>query len=126
MFDGDKADVAEEVIERADSADEGGLITPTVTAEVSYRIRSVENTETVDEAIRAIRDYEHIESIPLIDEIGEYAADLRFEYYEPGKRELSYAGAIHLATASVHENCYTLYSGDPDFENIDELETVVL
>ena len=126
VFDGDEADAAESAIERANSPREGGLVGPTVLAEVSYRIRSVEDRETADEAIRAIRDYEHVESVPLIDEIGEYAAELRFEYYEPGERELSYADAIHLATASLHDECRALYSGDPDFEGVDEIETVVL
>ncbi|MGZ0745980.1 type II toxin-antitoxin system VapC family toxin [Haloparvum sp. AD34] len=126
LFSGDKADEAERVIERSNSPDEGGLIAPTVLAEVSYRVRDVDDEATAEEAVRAIRDYEHVDSLPLIDEIAEYAAELRFEYYEPGERELSYADAIHLATAVVHDECDTLYSGDPDFENLDEIETVIL
>ncbi|MFB6141020.1 MAG: type II toxin-antitoxin system VapC family toxin [Halosimplex sp.] len=126
VFDGDSADEAESVIERADTADEGGLLAPTVVSEVSYRIRRVEDDGTAERAIRAIRDYEHVESMPLVDDIAEYAAQLRLEYYEPGERELSYADAIHLATAVVHDDCHTLYSGDPDFADIDEIETVVL
>ncbi|APX96582.1 type II toxin-antitoxin system VapC family toxin [Natronorubrum daqingense] len=126
VFDGDSARAAEAAIERADSADEGGLITPTVLAEVSYRIRTVEDERTADDAIQAIHAYEHIESVPLIDEIGEYAAALRFKYYEPGERELSYADTIHLATAAIHDDCHTLYSGDPDFADLEELETVIL
>jgi predicted nucleic acid-binding protein len=126
LFDGDSAAEAEAVIQRANDPDEGGLIAPTVVAEVSYRVRSVEDEGTAEEAIRAIRDYEHVESLPLIDEIAEYAAELRFRYYRRGARELSYADAIHLATASVHDECHTLYSGDPDFEGVEEIETVVL
>jgi AbrB family looped-hinge helix DNA binding protein len=78
------------------------------------------------ERLRAIHDFDGIESMPLVDEIAEYAADLRAEYYDPGERELSYADAIHLATAVVHDDCDVLYSGDPDFEGIDAIETVVL
>ncbi|WP_423996767.1 type II toxin-antitoxin system VapC family toxin [Halorubrum trapanicum] len=126
VFSGDKDDQAESAIERANSADCGGVITPTVLAEVSYRVRVVEDDESAREAVRAIRDYEHIESVPLVDEIAEYGAELRFKYYEPGKRELSYADAIHLASAVAHDDCDTLYSGDPDFADIDEIETVVL
>lgn len=126
LFDGEKADAAESAIERADSPGEGGLIAPTVVAEVSYRIRRVDDEETAEEAIRAIRDYDHVESVPVIDEIGEYAAELRYEYYETGEQELSYADCIHLATASLHDECRALYSGDPDFEGLDEVETVVL
>jgi predicted nucleic acid-binding protein len=64
--------------------------------------------------------------MPVIDEIAAYAAELRFKYYDPGERELSYADAIHLATAAIHDDCDTLYSGDPDFAGLDEIETVIL
>jgi predicted nucleic acid-binding protein len=126
VFSGDRADQAESVIERANTPDEGGLVAPTIITEVAYRTRVVEDRETADEVVRAIRDFEYIESLPLVDEIAEYAADLRFKYYDPGERELSYADAIHLATAVVHDDCETLYSGDPDFAGVDEIETVVL
>ncbi|WP_435185025.1 type II toxin-antitoxin system VapC family toxin [Halobellus sp. EA9] len=126
LFDGDAAADAESVIRRADTPETEGLVAPTVLAEVSYRIRVVEDGETADEAVRAIRDYDHIESVPVVDDVAEYAAELRHKYYERGDRELSYADAIHLATAVVHEDCDALYSGDPDFAGIDEIETVVL
>ncbi len=101
IFSGDKADEAESLIDRANTAEEGGLIAPTTIAEVSYRVRVVEGREAAKEAVRAIRDFQYIESMPLIDDIAEYAAELRFRYYEPGERELSYADAIHV---------YALYS----------------
>lgn len=126
IFSGASDDEARAVIERADSPEEGGIIAPTVLAEVSYRVRVVEDEVTAEEAVRAIRAYDHIDSIPVIDEIAEYAAELRFDYYEHGTRELSYADAIHLATAIVYDDCDCLYSGDPDFEDFDEIETVVL
>lgn len=126
LFDGEKAQRAESVIERADSADVGGLIAPTVIAEISYRIRSVESEQLASEAISAITDYSHIESVPIVDDIGEHAAALRFKYYDRTAQALSYADAIHLAIASLHDSCDTLYTGDPDFEGVDEIETVVL
>jgi predicted nucleic acid-binding protein len=126
IFSGDKDEEAETVIEQANTPDEGGIIAPTILAEVSYRIRVVEDEQTADETVRAIRAYEYIDSVPLIDEIAEYAAELRFKYYEPGERELSYADAIHIATAAAYDDCDVLYSGDPDFEDLDEIETVVL
>jgi len=126
IFSGDKADEAKSLIERANTPAEGGLVAPTVLTEVSYRVRVVEDRNTADEAIRAIRDFEYIESVPLVDEIAAYAAQLRFEYYEPGMRELSYADAIHLATAIVHDDCTAFYSGDPDFRDVDEIETGIL
>ena len=126
VFSGDKTEAAEAVIQQANSSTTGGLIAPTVVAEVSYRVRVVEDATTAEEAVRAIQDYDHIESIPLIDEIAEFAAELRFKYYDRGDRALSYADVIHLATATVYDECDVLYSGDPDFEGIDEIETVVL
>ncbi len=126
LFDGEKTDEAESVILRADTADGGGLITPTVLAEVSYRIRVVEDTETAETAVRAMQEYEYIESFPVVDEIGVYASELRHKYYDRDEQPLSYADAIHLATAVLHEDCHTLYTGDPDFDDIEEIETVVL
>lgn len=126
VFSGDKGSEAEALIERANTSAEGGLIAPTIITEVSYRTRVVEDRETAEEVVRSIRDLEHVESMPVIDEIAEYAAELRIKYYEPGERELSYADAIHLATAVVHDDCDVLYSGDPDFADLDEIETVVL
>lgn len=126
VFSGDKDEQAEAAIERANSSDCGGIVAPTVLAEVSYRIRVVGDEESACEAVRAIRDYEHIESVPLVDEIAEYGAELRFKYCEPGERELSYADAIHVASAVAHDDCDTLYSGDSDFEGLDEIGTVIL
>lgn len=126
IFSGDKSAEAESLIERANTPEEGGLISPTIIAEVSYRTRVVEDAETAEKAVRAIREFQHIESMPIIDDIAAHAAELRFKYYEPGERELSYADAIHLATAVIHTNCDTLYSGDPDFADLDEIETVIL
>ncbi|QHS16773.1 type II toxin-antitoxin system VapC family toxin [Halopenitus persicus] len=126
LFSGDHAAEAESVIERADSATVGGVITPTILAEVSSRVRVVEDAATAEQAVDALRDYEHIESIPVVDEVATYAAELRFKYYEPSERELSYADAIHLATASLHDECDVLYSGDPDFDGLEEIETVIL
>lgn len=126
LFDGDRADAAASTIERAASAEVGGLVAPTVLAEVSYRVRRVEDGDAAAEAVRALRDYEHVESMPVIDEVAEYAAELRHEYYERGECEPSYADAIHVATAAMHEECRALYTGDPDFADVDEVETVVL
>lgn len=126
LFSGDKEDEAESLIERANTAEEGGLIAPMIIAEVSYRVRVVENRETAEQAVRALREFQYIDSMPVIDEIAAYAAELRYKYYEPGERELSYADAIHAATAVVHDDCGVLYSGDPDFADLDEIETIIL
>jgi predicted nucleic acid-binding protein len=126
IFSGEKEDEAESLIERANTSAEGGLMAPTVIAEVSYRVRAVEDRETAEETVRAIRDFQHIESMPLIDDIVAYASELRFEYDEPGERELSYADVIHVPTAVLHDDCGVLYTGDPDFATVEEIETIVV
>lgn len=73
-----------------------------------------------------MREFEHIEILAVTDEIAEYAAALRDKYYQRDDCELSYADAIHLAMAVVVSECESLYSGDPDFENVEEIDTVIL
>ena len=98
----------------------------TVVAEVSYRIRVERDAEMVGEAIDAMRRFDHIEVLPMTEEFAEYAAALREKYSERGGRALSYADAIHLATAAAVAECETLYTSDPDFEGVEEIQTVVL
>ena len=37
-----------------------------------------------------------------------------------------HADAVHFATAVVHDDCGILYTGDPDLEGVDEIETAAL
>lgn len=117
---------AAEVIESANQPEQGGIVPATVIAEVSYHIRRQKDAETAEEAIIAIRSFDNIEIIPVTGDIAEYAAALRMKYYQRGECELSYADAIHLALAAVVSECDTFYSGDPDFEHVDEVDTVIL
>lgn len=126
VFTDDRVDAARDVIERANTRGEGGLITPTVIAEVAYRVRTVDDASTANDAVRAIRTLEHVDCLPVVADVGEYAAELRAKYYDPGELEMSYQDAIHLATATLHEDCDVLYTGDDDFDGIEEVETVVL
>lgn len=126
VFGGDTAGEAESVIQRASDPEEGGLVAPTVLTEVSYRVRSVDSETTAEDAVDAIRAFDAVDCLPLVADVAEYAADLRYKYYDRGERAFSYADAIHLATASVHSDCHTLFTGDPDFEGVDEIDVVVL
>jgi len=105
LFSGDKDAAAAAAIDRANAPDEGGLITPTILAEVSYRIRVVEDETTAEETVRAMRAYEYIDSVPLIDAIDEYAAALRFKYYAPGEEmyptRMRYTSRPPFATTSA-------------------------
>lgn len=126
LLGGEGGDAAERVIARAAAGGEGGLIAPTVVTEVAYRVRVASDGPTAEEAVRAMDDLDGVECLPLIAAVAEYAAELRYKYYDREDRAFSYADAVHLATATVHDDCTVLYSGDPDFEDVDEIETVVL
>ena len=102
-----------------------GVISSLVLAEVRYRILRKFETEKADRVIHAIESFENLQVVPVTAEVAKYGADLRNKYYQRGEKELSYADAIHLATA-VLAGCGKLYSGDPDFEEIEEIETEVI
>ena len=108
-----------------DIADEGGVIAPTVLLEVNYRARRKEGTERARRLTRTMRQIDHLLVEPLTSDIALHAAELRDNYYQRRSLELSYADAIHIATAVATE-CDRLCSGDPDFANISEVPTVVV
>lgn len=126
VFEGDRWRAAEAAIDEANSTDGGGIVAATAIAEIAHRIHRQADADTASEAVDAIRELEHVEVLPVTGEITERAAALRDKYYRRGDRELSYADAIHLAMADAVSGCDTLYSGDPDFEGVDEIDTVVL
>lgn len=63
--------------------------------------------------------------MPVTEKVAVYAADLRHKYYDRNQNAISYADSIHLATAAMTD-CDKLYTGDPDFEEIEEVETEVI
>ena len=105
--------------------EEKGIISSLVLAEVRYRILRKFGTEKADRVINAIECFENLQVVPVTAEVAKYGADLRDKYYQRGEKELSYADAIHLATALLVD-CGKLYSGDPDFEGIEETTTEVI
>lgn len=126
VFSGDRSDAAERAIRMANDPSTGGIVPATVVAEVAYHIRRRADAGTVADAIDAMRRFEHIDILPVTDAIAEYGAELRDRYDDRGRCELSYAAAIHLAMAPAVSSCETLYTGDPDFAVVDEIETVLL
>jgi len=126
LLNGDREEAAFAVIERADTAAEGGLVTSLVLSEVGYRMRAEIGETAGREAVATIQSHEHVESVPVDDDIATDAAELRHDYYQRRECELSYADAIHLAAAAADSDCDTLYTGDGDFSRVDEVETVVL
>lgn len=126
LLDGDRDEAAFAAIERADTAAEGGLVTSLVLSEVGYRMRAEIGETAGREAVVTIQSHEHVESVPVNDEIATDAAALRHDYYQRRECELSYADAIHLAAPAADSDCDTLYTGDDGFSCVDEVETVVL
>ncbi len=114
---------AEDVLEELES--DRGIISSLVLAEVRYRILRKFGTEKADRVIHTIESFDTLQVIPVTAEAAKYGADLRDKYYQRGEKELSYADAIHLAVATM-TGCDKLYSGDPDFEGLEEVETEIL
>ena len=121
-LDGTLSDMAEETIHEAQDA--GGIVSTIALTEVDYILNREVGSEPADLVTSAIEDFEQIHVVPVTSEIALYASRLRTKYYQRRERELSYADAIHLATA-VLTDCEILHTGDSDFEDLDELETVV-
>jgi predicted nucleic acid-binding protein len=101
------------------------VLAPTVLMEVRYRIGQKYDAERADRVVEVIQRFDELEIAPITTEAALTAARLREKYYQRGERELSYADAIHLAIA-VMTDCDVLYSGDPDFDNLDEIETEII
>lgn len=114
---------AEAVLERI--PEKGAVIAPTVLMEVRYRVGQKFDAERADRVVETIQRFEELEVVPATAEAALTAARLREKYYQRGERELSYADAIHLAIA-VMTGCGVLYSGDSDFDELDEIETEII
>jgi len=121
--EGEKSDKAEKVIQELEKRE--GIISSTVIMEVKYRIKKKYDRELSDRTVHAIEAFDNLTILPVNSKVAKYAAELRDKYYKRNTRELSYADAIHIATA-IMSDCEVLYSGDPDFEDIDEVNTEVL
>lgn len=118
-----KAEQAEKVIEKIE--EEGAVISSTVLMEIRYRILSKFDEQKADKLTSIITSFDNLKIMPVTEEVGVYAANLRNKYYKRSTNQLSYADAIHIATASMTD-CNKLYTGDPDFEKIEELEVEIL
>lgn len=104
---------------------EKGIVSSMVLMEIRYRFLRKFGKEKADRVIHTIESFKNLEIVPVTSGVAKYAADLRDKYYQKGERELSYGDAICLATA-ILTGCRRLYSGDPDFANIDEMNTEII
>ncbi len=120
---GSKLKRTEEIVEM--TYERGGVISALVLTEVKYRLARHSGATLAGEAMRSVQSFPQLEIIPATREIALSAADLWHKYYRKGGRELSHIDAVHLATAVATE-CEVLYSGDPDFADIEEIPTEVI
>lgn len=119
----EQADKAEAVIKQIE--EEQAVVAPTVLMEVRYQIKRRYGDDKADQVVTAITSFDNLEVVPVTAEVGLYAADIRDEYYNRNDRAISYADAIHIATAEL-TGCDKLYTGDPDFKEIDEIRTEII
>ena len=119
----EKAGKAEQVLEKIEK--EGAVISPTVLMEVRYRVANKYSSRKADRVTSHITSFDELKVMPVNEEVALYAADLRQRYYSRNERQLSYADAIHIATAAMTD-CEKLYTGDPDFKEIEEVETEII
>lgn len=107
------------------SKNEGCVINPLVIAEVKYKIAKNFDIIKANKVIYIIENLPNLHILPITIEIAKLAVDLRLKYYHRKNKDLSYVDVMNLATA-ILSNCKTLYSGDPDFKDIEEIKTVVV
>lgn len=114
--------IAAELIQEARRS--GGAISTIGLTEVDYVLDRELDREAADAVTSAIDDLEGIHLVPVSVEAARLASTLRAKYYDRQTCELSYADAIHLATASLL-GCSTLHTGDSDFEAVEEVDATV-
>ena len=122
--EGTKFEESKKIIQKIESG-EKAIISTIVLTELKYRIASKYNRRKSEEVVYEILTFPNIKILPVSTEVAILAADLRLKYYDRKKRPLSFADVINLATA-IMSRCNIFYSGDPDFENIKEIKTLIL
>lgn len=113
---------AEEIIDEA--AANGGVVSAIALMEVDYILAREVDRTAADLVTSAIEDFDEIHVAPVSTEVALFASRLRSKYYERRENELSYADAIHVATAALLD-CAALHTGDADFEDVEEVDAIV-
>ncbi|PSG99107.1 MAG: VapC toxin family PIN domain ribonuclease [Nanohaloarchaea archaeon SW_7_43_1] len=119
----EKSAETEKIIESVE--DNSAIISATVLMEVRYQIQRKYGRRKADRLTSLIRSFDNLEIMPVTEEVAVYAADLRNKYYERQKNAISYADSIHIAITEM-TGCNKLYTGDPDFSDIEEVETEII
>ncbi|HIH23208.1 TPA: type II toxin-antitoxin system VapC family toxin [Candidatus Micrarchaeota archaeon] len=120
----EKEKIAKDRITAIATGKTNGIISTIALLEVKYRMLKKLNHDKAEEAMFLIKNMPNMEIINVDHTVAETAADMRFKYYKKNEKEMSYADAIHIATAVVNR-CSLIITGDSDFEKIDEIKTEV-
>jgi len=105
--------------ELIENPDDTRVISSVVITEVKYVVAKKFGVSKASEVINVIQSLPNIRILPVTKEIAEFAAELRLKYYSRD-RQISYIDTLNLATAIAVE-CSMLYTGDPDFNGINEI-----
>lgn len=119
---GGQWETARDVID--DAVANSGAVSTIALTEIDYVLSREVDRTTADLVTSAIEDFEAVSVVPVSSEVALYASRLRRKYYDRRDNALSYADAIHVATADLVD-CETLHTGDSDFAGIEEIETIV-
>lgn len=119
---GDQWTVARDVID--DARANGGTVSVIALTEVDYILSREVGRKSADLVTSAMEDFESVHVVPVSAEVALHASRLRSKYHERRENELSYADAIHVATAALLD-CDELHTGDGEFEPVEEVATVV-
>ena len=102
-----------------------GIVTSCITLlETKFRLCKEIGQEKTERAIQAIMGMEKLIIVPVVSTVALAAADLRKKYYTK-ECQMSLADALHLTTAK-ETGCTKFYSGDPEFKDVKELQTIIL
>ena len=98
-----------------------GIISSVCLMEVKYHVMQEKGHKKAEEIMFLIKKIENVEIIEVSEQIAERAADIRRKYYSK-ERPMSFADAIHIATA-IEKNCSKIIAADSDFDDIKEIRT---
>lgn len=114
--------VAEAALRRGEA--EGAVLSTLALAEIWYVIARKLGISGADQFLSIVERSPNLRIVPVNTTIAKYAAQLRLKYYSP-KCQLSYADAVHLATA-IAMRCSKFVSGDGDFSGIAEIPVEIV
>ena len=93
--------------------------------EVLYVMRRKAGEGAATRIHQIITSFSELVLLPVTEDVAVLAAELRDKYYDKKRCALSYADAVHLATASL-AGCERFYTGDPDFSNVSEVQVEII